>query len=367
MSQLDAVSVRLLTGHGLFSADRVDPGTKLLLENLPEGTPTSVLDLGCGYGALGLPIAKTFPDAYVELVDRDLIATAYAEHNAQTMSLHNVHVVPSLGYARVQKPAYDWILCNVPARIGDAAIANFIADGISRLTEHGELRIVVIHDLERAVNQGAKACGVAFTACIKGARHRVYAFRKAPVTHIVEDEIYLRDEVIVAEESWHRSTDASETPDHLHDGLPLLADCLPKQVAGQHVLVVRGGFGLAATILATRGATVTASDRDLLALDFTAKNASKQGVSVILHESAFTFETLPADARFDLIVFEPYEPMGTLALRMEMTMAKKFLKPRGAVLFVGRKKVFERACEELPDAPRAFASRGVYEVRRGSL
>src|SRR4051812_6838423 len=48
---------RFQTAPGLFSTDRIDDGTRLLLAHLPETAPATVLDVGCGYGALGLPVA----------------------------------------------------------------------------------------------------------------------------------------------------------------------------------------------------------------------------------------------------------------------------------------------------------------------
>src|SRR5438105_825733 len=57
----------------VFSSQRIDDGTLLLLKNLPQAEPRSVLDLGCGYGALGLPIAARRPSARCLLIDRDLL------------------------------------------------------------------------------------------------------------------------------------------------------------------------------------------------------------------------------------------------------------------------------------------------------
>src|SRR5206468_8100266 len=60
----------------VFSSQRIDEGTLLLLKTLPEGEPRSLLDLGCGYGALGLPVAARWPKARCLLIDRDLLAVA---------------------------------------------------------------------------------------------------------------------------------------------------------------------------------------------------------------------------------------------------------------------------------------------------
>ncbi|HMC34905.1 MAG TPA: methyltransferase, partial [Myxococcales bacterium] len=100
----------------VFSSQAIDEGTLLLLQNLPAGEPRSVLDLGCGYGALGLPIAARWPSARCVLIDRDLLAVAAAAHNARALGLRNAEARPGLGYREVAGERFDWVVCNVPAR-----------------------------------------------------------------------------------------------------------------------------------------------------------------------------------------------------------------------------------------------------------
>jgi len=106
----------------VFASQGIDDGTLLLLQHLPEGEPASLLDLGCGYGALGLPVAARWPSARCLLVDRDLLAVAASAHNAAALGLFNAEVRPGLGYRELAGERFDWVLCNVPARIGPRAI-----------------------------------------------------------------------------------------------------------------------------------------------------------------------------------------------------------------------------------------------------
>ena len=100
------------------------------MRNLPDVAPQSLLDLGCGYGAIGLTLAARHPAARALLVDRDLLAVRAAAHNARTLGLGNVEVRPSLGYRDVPASLrFDLVLCNVPARIGPRAIAYFLDAG----------------------------------------------------------------------------------------------------------------------------------------------------------------------------------------------------------------------------------------------
>src|SRR5262245_23748167 len=93
---------RFSASRGLFSGGRVDEGTRLLLDHLPANAPRSMLDVGCGYGALGLPIAARHPEARCLLVDRNLVALEHARHNvAANGPFANVTTRPSLGYRDV--------------------------------------------------------------------------------------------------------------------------------------------------------------------------------------------------------------------------------------------------------------------------
>ena len=140
-------NLKLNVPHDVFSTQRIDEGTILLLENLPHSAPKTILDMGCGYGALGLPIASQFPNATIDMVDRDLLAVQWSQINARENSLTNVNAYGSLGFRDVKKASYDWILCNVPARIGNPFIEDFIESGRRKLSAEGELRVVVIRDL----------------------------------------------------------------------------------------------------------------------------------------------------------------------------------------------------------------------------
>ena len=88
-------SVRLTTDAGVFAGDRVDAGTKLLLleGGRPDPTTTgALLDLGCGYGAIAVTLARRAPMSTVWAVDVNERALALTEANAATAGLTNVRV-----------------------------------------------------------------------------------------------------------------------------------------------------------------------------------------------------------------------------------------------------------------------------------
>jgi ribosomal protein L11 methylase PrmA len=282
------------TAHGLFAADRIDDGTELLLAHLPRSEPRAVLDLGCGYGALGLSVAAAYPDADVRLVDRDLLAVAYASHNAARNELRNVRVEGGLDYRHLEPTArFDWILCNVPARIGARAIAHLLGAGLRRLRSRGQLRTVAIRDLGDVVAAAAAEQGLSLVEVARGRRHVVHACTASdPVdrgtaamdgeTDPTRDDlgVYARDEVVVEGRRLVRPHDLGEDKPHLEVGVPLLLDLLPRRPVGRRCVVVRPWYGAVPIALAARGAQVAAIDRDLLALLATRSNAARHGVTV---------------------------------------------------------------------------------------
>jgi 16S rRNA G1207 methylase RsmC len=332
---VDALGHRLVlsAAPGLFSADRLDDGTRLLLDNLPARVPKTVLDLGCGAGALGLPIAAANPEAHLLLVDRDLLAVQQSESNARALGLGNVECRGSLGMRDVGPGPFDWILSNIPARIGGAAIASFAAVGAARLAPGGELRFVVIRDLGPVVEAAIEAERLDGRLAAEGARHLVFAIApKASASPAAEDEaIYLHDKVPVAGLELERPADISEDPRHLGEGLPLLLSCLPSK-PGKRALVWRGSYGPAALTLARRGSAVTAADRDLLALAFTRRNATSIGVTIEIRPVARAGEL--SEPPFDLIVAEAQPAFGERGVAEEWRALAGLLKPGGEALLL---------------------------------
>lgn len=153
----DLVFTTNLRGHnltfhstwGLFSPKAIDEGTQLLLDHLEIAPQASVLDLGCGYGPLGLAIAKLAPQGRVDMVDKDFVAIDYANKNALLNHLPHATAYLSNGFAQV--PAgrtYDVVVSNVPAKIGGELLNIFLADAYDHLKPGGRLYVVTISGLK---------------------------------------------------------------------------------------------------------------------------------------------------------------------------------------------------------------------------
>jgi 16S rRNA G1207 methylase RsmC len=323
----------------VFSTQRIDDGTLLLLANLPAGAPRSFLDLGCGYGALGLPIAARYPAARALLVDRDLLAVAAAAHNARALGLANVEVRPGLGYSGLGGQSFDWVLCNVPARIGERAIRYLLEAGRTL----GEVRVVVIRDLMPALEPLAQRVAV-------GPRHAVYAVAAAPgrgLLDLDDDAVYARDQTRLGALALERPHDASEDPAHQRM-LLVLADALPRE-APRSVLCFRAGYGALPLLAQARWPTarIVAQDRDLLDTAFLRRNARTHAAAIEVRESLFPRDR---DETFALLLGELSPSAGEAVAKRELQDAAELLAPGGQALVLLSEKM-ER--EWLPKvAPR---------------
>ncbi len=106
------------TRGGVFSSREIDPGSKLLAESFVATPRTNVvLDLGCGYGVIGIAIAKLYPEIHVLLSDDSLRASEMAKRNVELNGLKSTQVVLSDGFSRIERK-FDAIVSNLPLGYG---------------------------------------------------------------------------------------------------------------------------------------------------------------------------------------------------------------------------------------------------------
>lgn len=134
------VEAEFLTDAGVFSRDGLDTGTRALLEALPEPAGR-VLDLGCGWGAVGVLMGKRWPKAEIVMTDINRRAAELAHHNLAQNGV-TAQVFDGDGFENVPGN-FDMIVTNPPIRAGKAAIYALFADAKARLRPGGELYIVI--------------------------------------------------------------------------------------------------------------------------------------------------------------------------------------------------------------------------------
>lgn len=165
--------------HTLFSSFEVDDGTDLLLRTMDVAPPDTILDLGCGCGVIGIVLARFFPQAQVTMVDKDLLAVRYAQHNVIVNDVQHAVAFGSVATEQVPPGQFDLIVSNIPAKIGDEAIEQeFILEPLQRLRPGGDFWFVVVSGLNRLI----PAIGTRNQLKLKEAKKRsgytVYHIRK---------------------------------------------------------------------------------------------------------------------------------------------------------------------------------------------
>ena len=163
----------------LFSTFAMDHGTDILIRAITPSNPKSILDIGCGYGPLGIILAKNNPQSEVVMVDRDLLAVRYTNYNIAKNHIINATVLGSLGVEAVKDKTFDLIVSNIPAKIGDEAITqDFILDPYSHLNPGGEYWIVVVSALNRLIPRVGGKHKLDIQYVRKRSSHTVYRIKK---------------------------------------------------------------------------------------------------------------------------------------------------------------------------------------------
>ncbi len=173
---LDGEQLEFEVAHTLFASHEVDAGARLLLRCLaPEQPPQRILDLGCGYGVIGIALARRFPEARVTMADSNLLAVRYAHRNAALNGATNAEALGSVGLEGVPAVAYDLIVANVPAKIGDEAIeAEFVRGPRARLAPGGTYWFVAVSGLNHLLKRIEGRGGVPLRQVRKRSGHTVY-------------------------------------------------------------------------------------------------------------------------------------------------------------------------------------------------
>ena len=139
------------TDAGVFSKGEVDTGTDLLLKALPENMSGEILDLGCGWGVIGISVARKWPDAQVTMADINQRALALSRENAKR-NRAEVVCAESDGMTAFEGRHFDAVITNPPIRAGKQVIYKMFADAAKCLKPGGALYLVI------RKQQGAESC-----------------------------------------------------------------------------------------------------------------------------------------------------------------------------------------------------------------
>ena len=128
--------------QGVFASHGLDPGTALLIENLTIGRTDRVLDLGCGWGAVGVAAGKAARDGHVILTEVNRRAARLARKNLERNGLLNTEVRLGEFFEPVLEERFDLIATNPPYRAGRPHVLRILTEAPARLRPGGRLVMV---------------------------------------------------------------------------------------------------------------------------------------------------------------------------------------------------------------------------------
>lgn len=129
---------------GVFSKNEVDFGTRLVIEhfNVPP-IAGDILDLGCGYGPIGISLASENQDRRITMVDVNERALELARENVVKNNIENVDIIQSDGFSQLEHCSFAAVVTNPPIRAGKKVVHRMFEESKQALLKHGELWVVI--------------------------------------------------------------------------------------------------------------------------------------------------------------------------------------------------------------------------------
>ncbi len=139
--------------YGLFSPKEIDAGSLLLIETVTVNPRDTILDVGCGYGAIGLTLATLAPQGRVHMVDKDFVAVEYAKKNANLNGITNCEIYLSNAFSTVPDIPFDTIVSNLPAKAGNEFFTILFRDAKAHLKTGGRLYVVTLAGIKEYIKR----------------------------------------------------------------------------------------------------------------------------------------------------------------------------------------------------------------------
>lgn len=140
--KLNGIYMKFETSQGIFSPNGLDTGTKAMLSCVSFSQTDKVLDLGCGYGIVGIYAAALIGAQHVTMVDIDETAIAAARENAFLNGVPDIRILQSDGFKNIDDAGYSIILSNPPYHTNFSVAKHFIEKGFNRLVIGGRMVMV---------------------------------------------------------------------------------------------------------------------------------------------------------------------------------------------------------------------------------
>ncbi|MEM4717885.1 MAG: methyltransferase [Desulfurococcaceae archaeon] len=154
---LHGISLQFISYTSLFSGSMVDEGTRILLENIKLPGEGIVLDMGCGYGVIGITIAKLNQKLRVYMVDINPLAVKASRYNAKSNNVEDrVIVLQGDRYTPVSGILFDAIYSNPPLSAGMEVVEEIVLGALNHLKKNGFAQFILAKGGEQLAREAKK-------------------------------------------------------------------------------------------------------------------------------------------------------------------------------------------------------------------
>ncbi len=345
---LAGASLTFAVSQTLFSSHQIDIGSLHLLKTLTDISANRILDLGCGYGPIGLALGRLNPAARLQLVDRDALAIDFCRHNAALNQISHLQVYGSLGYDSVSARDFDLIVSNIPGKAGDSVIRALLHGARQHLAEGGRVAVVVVAPLEAMVREALAKPGIETVYQESTSAHAIFHYcftdpsPDSAVPTALEEGAYHREKLTFV-------LDDLELPMRTAQGLPEfdtlshVTELLIKSLrelegeAFERVTVFNPGQGHVSMVVRRLLApkSLDLADRDLLSLRYSALNLAEDGAVPNAVHSHHQVALLPPTTAPDLLVGRLREDEGPEAMAYGLAQAASRMRTGSRILVAG--------------------------------
>ena len=141
-------SFKFTSTWGIFSPEKLDDGSLMLLDYIEFRDNDNSIDLGCGYGVLGMTAARESPNGQHLLIDKDFVAVEYAKLNCQNNNLTNTQVQLSNGFRDVDPSRkFSLVMSNLPAKASKEQHYLYLLDAYNAMESGARFYVVTINGL----------------------------------------------------------------------------------------------------------------------------------------------------------------------------------------------------------------------------